>query len=666
MSDSFPKARSKFKAKAVPKPRHDTWIYFFLLGATLAVYSQTRTYEFVTFEDPSYVSANPHVSGGLTRESVAWAFSANHLGYWIPLTWLSHMIDWQLFGNRSGLHHLTSVLLHSLSTLLLFALLRRLTGSRWRSAFVAFLFSLHPLHVESVAWVSARKDVLCGVFFFLTLWAYALYVERPSRSRYALVLVLFCLGLMSKPVIVTLPFVLLLLDVWPLRRIAVGQCATTDKTKASVKQKSGTQSAAALLREKTPLFALAAVSSAITYMTQASVGAVQGWIPIGTRFGNAVTSYIVYIAQVFWPEKLAVFYQHPLALPLWQILGACGILLAVSVLVVRSTALHPYLAVGWFWYLGTLVPVIGLIQAGIQARADRFTYIPLIGILLILAWGLPDLWQRWPRAQSALAGTAILACSASVVVAWHQVQTWQDSASLYQRDIEVSPGSYLGYYGLGGLLRDQGQLDESIAYYREAVRLAPTYPNALVSLASVLLNKGRVSEAIMQFSEALRLSPGSVPTIVELGVALQQAGRTSEAIARFREAIRISPEYALAHYDLGTALISTGNTNEALTEFTEAVRLDPSNPEPHFNLGNLFVTLGKMTEAVAEFSAAVQLKPDYVKAQCNLGSALANLGHVDDAIPHFREALRLKPDFSEAGALLEQALSIQARRTTNK
>lgn len=640
--------------------RRDFAIYIVLLLATLAVYSQVRSFDFTSYDDPQYVSANPHVRSGLTREGIVWAFTTNWGANWFPLTWLSHMADFQFFGNRSGLHHLTNVLLHLFSTLLLFALLNRMTGCRWRSGVVAFLFALHPMHVESVAWVAERKDVLSGLFWFLTLWGYLRYVERPRVGRYLLVVLPFCLGLMSKPMIVTLPFVLLLLDVWPLRRLPTAAATHTEQPKRKDRQVVGRKERiAGILWEKAPLLVLSVASGVVTFLVQRGGGAVvpQQWIPLGRRLGNALISYVAYVAKAFWPTRLAEFYPYPSSIPAWQVLGAALILAGISILALRAVRRFPYLAVGWFWYLGTLVPVIGLVQVGMQARADRYSYIPLIGIFLLVAWGIADVLRS--KAKTALAVMTGVAGAACIALSWNQVQYWKNSAALYSHAIEAVPGNEIGYYGMGGVYRDMGRLDEAASNYREAIRLAPRLTGAHSGLAGVYLKQDRPEEAVRELTEAIRLSPNVAEDRVSIGVALDKLGKRDDAIAQLLEAIRLDPESADAHYNLGRIYYEMGQVDEALLQFAISVRLFPDNPESHYNLGRTLAAQGKMTEAVAEFTAAIRLKPDYGGAHNNLGSALGNLGRIDEAITHFSEALRLMPGSEEVRRNLEYALSLK-------
>jgi tetratricopeptide (TPR) repeat protein len=547
------------------------WISLFLVAATLAVYGQVWNYAFVNYDDAVYVTANPHVRAGLTLAGLEYAFTSGAGANWLPLTWISHMLDCQLFGLRGGAHHLVNVLFHALGVLLLFLLLRQTTGARWRSAFVAFLFALHPLHVESVAWIAERKDVLGGFFWFLALWRYAVYVKRPRAGAYLLALLAFCLGILAKPMIVTLPFALLLFDIWPLRRLTPG--------------KAGARRLAALLWEKAPFFALSIGASAVTFVAQQRGGAVSPLtlVPLSARFGNALLSYATYAAEMFWPTRLAVFYPQA-EVAAWQAAAAGLALLAVSVLTLRSVRTRPYLAAGWFWYLGTLVPVIGLVQVGFQAHADRYTYIPLLGLFVMLAWGLKDLADRWPRAKGSLTGLAAAGCAACLVLTWFQVQTWRDSISLFQHAVDVTANNYWAYNSLGSVLTTEGRAAESVPLLTRAVEIKPDFADAHYNLGRALIDVDRVAEAAAQFAEAARLQPDDAGAHYNLGTALASLGRLSEAVAALGAAARLEPGNAMAHLNLGSALAESGRLDDAIAQFSEALRIRPDLAEARAGL----------------------------------------------------------------------------------
>jgi protein O-mannosyl-transferase len=579
--------------------RTDLWICLLLVAAVLVAYLQVRHFDFVSYDDPDYVTENPHVRAGLTWENMGWAFGSSFTGNWFPLTWLSHMLDCQLFGLDSGWHHLTNVWIHIASTLLLFTFLRRATGTRWLSAMVACLFALHPQHVESVAWIAERKDVLSGLCFMLTLWAYAAYVTRPGRGRYALVLGAFCCGLMAKSMLVTVPIVLLLLDQWPLKR-------------------------GIRIREKLPLVALSMAASIATFLVHRQAGATASFdlVPMTARFENMLVSYAVYILKTFWPADLAVFYpysRNSLAVPA----AFAGIGLAViTVLAVRWFSRRPYLAVGWFWYLVTLLPVIGLVQVGAQARADRYTYIPTIGLSIALVWGAAEVLTSWPRLRIAL---ALALCSACLVLTWLQVRFWRDGASLFQHATDVTSDNWLAHF----------------------------------NLASVMMARGEEREAVTELREGVRLRPGFSFAHSELGRLLAEQNLAEEALQELRIAVRLNPEDADAHFRLGSVLGSLGRVQDAAAEFYQTIRLQPENADAHFNLGIALASQGNVEEAAREFSLAVHLRPNDAYARFGWGIALARLGRMDESVTQFSEAVRLKPDFAEARQALEDAVKAQ-------
>ena len=442
------------------RTNHTLWIYALLFAATVAVYAQAAHFDFVNFDDPDYVTANTHVRGGFTAENIVWAFSSGDAANWFPLTRLSHMLDYQLFGMAAGGHHLTNVLLHALSVLLLFAFLHRATGRQWLSAWVASMFALHPLHVESVAWVAERKDVLSTMFAMLALWCYVRWVKRPSVRGYLLMALAFGLGLMAKPMIVTLPLVMLLLDVWPLGR-------------------------GARWREKVPLFAMSAASAVVTILVQQASGAVRtaAQFPFSLRVENAAVSCVVYLVQWFWPARLAVFYPYPSGIPVWQAVGA---LVAIGVISVVALRARTYLAVGWLWYLVMLAPVIGVVQVGAQAHADRYSYMPTIGISIMLAWGAAELATRFAGTMRIAMGLASATCVAAAVVTWVQVGTWQDSRTLFQHAVDVTQGNYLAHHNLGVALAEMpDRLNEAVAHYQAALRIEPNYLRAQIGRAHV-------------------------------------------------------------------------------------------------------------------------------------------------------------------------------------
>jgi tetratricopeptide (TPR) repeat protein len=552
-----------------------------LILATSAVYWHVTGHDFVLIDDDGYVYENRHVQNGLTSGSMIWAFNATDMANWHPLTWLSHMLDFQLYGLNPKGHHLTSVFIHLVNTLLLFLVLKWMTGGLWRSGFVAAFFALHPLHVESVAWVAERKDVLSTLFWMLTIWAYLGYVKRPGVKRYLLILLPFALGLMAKPMLVTLPCVLLLLDYWPLERIQLGQtciCGTAPGVPA-INVHTPTRQAFRLLAEKTPFFTLAAVSCFVTFVVQRTGGAVRTFevYPFNTRIANAALAYVSYIIKMIWPQNLAVLYPHPgQSLPMWQAAAAGLLLLLISTVVIRAGRRYPYLPVGWFWYLGTLVPVIGLVQVGPQAMADRYTYVPLIGLFIMIAWGVPEIVPRWPHRKLSFATLSTTLFLFLMVLTWKQVQYWKNSISLFEHTLEVTSNNWLCNNSLGIALDREGRTDDAIKHYLAALRIRPDYVKAHSNLGYALVREGRTDDAIKHYLEALRIKPDYVEAHNNLGNALAREGRIDDAIKHYLEALRIKPDLAEAHNNLGIVFARKGNFDVAVKHFEKALQINPN------------------------------------------------------------------------------------------
>ena len=544
-------------------------LYVLLFVGTLLVYSQVNNFAFLSFDDSQGLLGNPEVRDGFSWSGIVWAFTTAHASNWFPLTWLSHMLDFQLFGLEPGWHHLTNVLIHAISSVFLFALMKRMTGRLWESAFVAFVFALHPLHVESVAWISERKDVLFAFFWFLTTWLYLDFLAQRTPQKYLLMVLAFCLGLMSKQMIVTLPFTLLLLDAWPLKR-------------------SGLKT---LILEKVPLVVLAIAASAIAFLAQSKGGAVQSLqsIPLAARAANALMAYAIYVANFICPTGLAFFYPYPAKWPVGEVLFAGFALTAMSVLVVLAFRARPYLAVGWFWYLGTLAPVIGLIQVGHQSRADRYTYIPLIGISIMVAWAAAEAFGKWPQAKTAFAGVAIAVCVVWMLFTSVQIKYWKNGPALYTRAIEVTDGNYLAHLNLGVDLAAQRQYQMALRELYTSIEENPDQAHARNSLGGVLFNLGRKSEAIEQFSQAIRLEPQDAEPHANLGNALVDAGRIDDATRELNTALRLRPGMANVYFGLGRVLVLQNRGPQAIPYFSEALRINPNFAEAREQLQALGV-----------------------------------------------------------------------------
>jgi tetratricopeptide (TPR) repeat protein len=545
-----------------------------LVLVTIALYWPAMQCGFINFDDPEYVSENPHVQGGLSWEGVKWAFSNTKQGaYWAPLMWLSHELDCQFFGLNAWGHHLINVLLHAANTTLVFLVFRRMTRAVWRSLMLAALFGWHPLRVESVAWVTERKDVLSTLFWMLTLLAYAKYVGasqvRDSKSKvwFGTAIAMFVFGLMSKAMLVTLPFVLLLLDYWPLERFKPGR-------------------ARQLVMEKIPFFALAAVMCVVTFVVQKHGGAVATVenLPLGARSGNALISCCRYLGKMFWPTDLAAFYPHPGYWPLEQVLLAGVFLCGISMLLFVKRGRYPYLLMGWLWFVGTLVPVIGFVQVGEQSMADRYTYIPSLGVLILTIWGAYDLARRWRYHKIALAVVGSAAIVLCLALMRQQIGYWKDSETIFRHTLEVTQKNYIAHNNLGSALDKKGQTDEAISQFKAAILLKPDGADAYYNLGNALLNQGHTDEAISQFKAAIHLKPDDALAHNNLGNTLDKKGQTDGAINQYQQAIRLKPDFALAYDNLGIALGKKGQIDEAISQFQEAIRLKPDYAAAQSNL----------------------------------------------------------------------------------
>lgn len=581
---------------------------------TFAVFGQTLQQQFVNFDDGDYVFNNPVVARGLSLKGFVWAFTHFYAANWFPLTWLSHMLDCQLYGMHPGGHHLTNVLLHAGTAIALFLALRRMTGADWRSAFVAAVFAIHPLRAESVAWVSERKDVLSGLFFMLTLLAYARYVENDAVQNeksniknqkwrwYCLALLLFVLGLMSKPMLVTLPAVLLLLDYWPLRR---------------------TRLPAKLLLEKLPFLALSVISGVITLLAQnKALGSFESF-PLPLRLEAALLSCKVYLVQMIYPARLAAFYPftpHASARPA----GLAGILLLlISAIAWRERRRRPWLLMGWLWYLVMLLPVLGLVQVGTQAHADRYTYLPQIGIYVVVTWLAADSAAKWHVRRVALGGLMAGVLVILMVCAWKQTAYWKDSETLWRHALACTSGNTLAYLNLGHELYEQGRLDEAISLYRKGLETQPNNRQFHNNLANALREKGLLDEAIVHYEKAVEIAPGSAEAQFNLGKALGLEGRPEEAIARYEIALQDDPDFLPARVSLANALLQRGKFDTAAIHFQRALEIRPNDAGLQLNLGLCFFQMGRMVEAKLHYEKALEMAPANPGIQNNLAWLLA-------------------------------------------
>ena len=593
--------------------------YVFLVALTWSVFGQTLGHEFINYDDPAYVYENPHVRGGVTIQGIAWAFTHSHGQNWHPLTSISHILDCQFYGLDAGGHHLTNVVLHTITVILLFVVLREMTGALWRSLFVAAVFAVHPLRVESVAWVAERKDVLSGVFFMLILWAYVRYTRNPSRSRYVTMSILFALGLMSKPMLVTVPLVLLLIDYWPLQRFAQPS-PVNSKLRSSgwLDRQSVTWR---LLLEKLPLFGLSAASCAVTLLVQSQLIGSTEALPLPSRINNAVVTYLVYIRDVFWPARLAPFYPHPEGqLPLWEVAVAVVVLFGITIAIFILRKRLPYLLTGWLWYLGMLVPVIGIIQVGWQARADRYTYLPQIGLTLALTWGVVDLSAVWPQRRRILAGTATVVIAALAWCAWTQTSYWKNNERLWTHTLAVTEKNDVALNNLGVVFLARGLVDEALSRFQEAVTLRPDNAPAQGNLGKAFLQKGNLDEAMTHYRRLLQIEPNNLEARNILGTAFFQEGKINEALAEWQRILAIEPDNGNALSNLAWVLAtypdaSIRNGAKAVDFAQRAVSIsDQRSP----------IILRTLAAAYAEdkrFSEATETAQEAAKLATALGNA---------------------------------------------
>jgi tetratricopeptide (TPR) repeat protein len=655
-----PSQKQDERLPLMPSPSSKSQSRLLLLGgvsvtlavATLMIYWQTIRFDFTTWDDTEYVTENEQVCAGLTISGIKWAFTSFKAANWHPLTWISHMVDVQLFGLNPKGHHLMNVVFHIVNGILLFLLLTRMTGYLWRCAFIAALFSIHPLHVESVAWVAERKDVLSTVFWLLTMWAYIEYAINKSRLRYGLVILFFVLGLLAKPMLVTLPFVLLLLDYWPLSRL--------------ITKKQGRRAVIRweIVREKIPLIALAVVSSVITFIAQATGGAVRptDTIPVESRLGNALISYVAYLGKMCWPERLAAYYPYNLnELSGLLAVGALAVLIFVSALAYRSRHSYPYLIVGWLWYLGTLVPVIGLVQVGSQAMADRYTYVPLIGIFWAISFLVADLaagsipirGQRERRGdlpawrRTLLIGCALLAICALGIRSYFQAGYWINTKILFERTLQITQNNFAAHHVLGMYYFKANLVDEAIQQLESAIRISRVFPETFNALGTLYINKGRVSEAVGAFEKAARLQPGAFWHHRNLANAYLQQDKIEEAIRELRLYAQLLPQSSDPHKMLGSVFMQSNQLTEAAREYQKAVELDPNDPTTHQALGLIYDKQGRLEDAARELEWVLKIHPDDFDGHNNLGYVYGKMGRLDEAVRELQAAIKILPEHPE-------------------
>jgi len=584
-------------------------IYAAIVLAVWTVFWQVREFDFVQLDDNTYVTANAHLRQGLSWEGVRWAFGATDCEFWHPLTWLTLLLDFELFGLQAGGYHLTNVLWHLLATLLLFSLFFRMTGALWKSAFVAAFFALHPLHVESVAWVSERKDVLSAFFWMLTLYGYVRYTEKPSLKTYLPVVVAFLAALMSKPMVVTLPLILMLLDVWPLKRWSL-------KKEALLLQ----------LKEKLPLLMLSGVFSVITVFAQQGRGPRDLSFPLGLRLANALVSFVLYLKKTFWPFDLAAFYPFPDHLPALQVVAAALLMVLITVAVIASVRRRSFLFVGWFWFGLTLSPVLGIIPIGDFAMADRFHYLPSIGLAIILAWGAPQLIKQDALGKKFLFAAGAIFLLGLAAVSYKQTAVWKNDINLFQHMLRVTKNNYLAYINLGTVLEKDDKIPEALTCYHEAIRIMPNLVLGYHKRALAYAKLGRHADALEQFNQIISLKPDYADAYLGRGSLYFQLGRYSEAMEDSSAVIRLRPDDYAGYFNRANALIRLGEFSKALEDLNQAAARNAHDPSVYNNRGFIHLQAGRLRQALEDFTQAVRLNPHDAGARNNRAFVLLSLG----------------------------------------
>jgi tetratricopeptide (TPR) repeat protein len=632
----------KISKKPIP------FIAVLLILITVAAYENVRNHEFINFDDDIYVTDNQIVKEGLTLKGISWALGFNKSGYWQPLTWLSHMLDCELYGLNPGRHHLTNLMIHLANTLLLFWTLYRMTGRVYRSALVAVFFAVHPLNVDSVAWVAERKNLLSTFFWMLSLLSYNRYAENPKPDRYMLTLILFVLGLMVKPMLVTLPFVLLLLDFWPLKRLKFGQRQEfgleEPQVRATEKQHTVVSK---LFIEKIPFFALSLGSVWLSISSTQHINNMiaADTVPMTLRISNALVSYVSYMGKMIWPLELAIYYPYPESIPLWQAAGAGVLLTAATVLFVFLINRKSYLAVGWLWYLGTLVPVIGIVQGGLWPEmADRWAYVPLIGLFVMIAWGVPDALQKWQFAKPVMTVMAIGIIGSLLIITQTQLQHWKNSKTLFEQTLKVTSDNTVAHNNLGNALLEEGKTEEALDHFMAALRIEPRHAGAQNNMGNVLMKLGRVDEATDHYLESIKIDPLKAKTHNNLAIALNEQKRIEESILHLREALQLKPNYADAYNNLGAVYRKKGKIQNAAKCYLEAIRLKPDFAEAYNNLGLLLCHEGKLKDAIYYFRKAISKNPDFKAARDNLKRAWTDRDIFNEAVAQIQAQLNRNPE----------------------
>lgn len=614
-----------------------------LFVSTAALYYRVGNYDFINYDDDKYVSQNSYIKSGFTKETVKWALTSFDEATWQPLTWLSFMIDKKIYGMNPGGFHLTNVFLHILNTLLLFFILLKSTKAPFKSGFAAALFAIHPLHVESVAWVTERKDVLSTFFGMLSILIYLGYAKHKNIYNYIFALLFFCFGLMSKPMLVTLPFLLLLMDYWPLNRIQYE--TALNKTNAPFFSRFN-----ALLLEKTPFLLIALISCVITFSVQKAGGAVSALeaIPLATRILNAIVSYGAYVYKIFLPLNLAVIYPYTLEIPLWQVVSSVLLLSAVSIFSIYKAKSHPYIIVGWLWFLGSLVPVIGLVQIGAHKMADRFTYIPLIGIFIIISFGTPHLSANFKSNKRILPVLAVITLFLLSLLSFRQIGYWENSKTLFTHAVKVTRQNKVAHNNLGVALFDEKDVEKAIFHYNKALEIDPRFIYALNNMGRALYEKKDFKGATDYYKKAIDINPHFTEAQNNLAVSREKTGNFTEAYDLYKAALEKNPNNIDAYYNLGILLEKMNNIEASINHYKKALLIDPNHKDAHFNLANIYKKTGDANNAAIHYNKTIQIQPDYKEAYNNLGVLMGMQNKLDPAIRYFEKAIEIDADFADA------------------
>ena len=613
----------------------------FIILSSLAVYWQITNHEFINFDDDLYITNNPMVKNGITAEGISWAFEFNdkHGYYWRPLTWISHMADVELFGLDAGHHHLVSLILHICASLLIFISFRQMTGRHWESFFVACLFALHPVNVDSVAWAAERNNVLSTNFWLLTILAYGRYAKKPNFTWYVIMCIAYGLGILSKPMLVTLPCVLLLLDYWPLGRFTWSGPEISGKHDRF--QKSGPL---LLIAEKIPLLLFSLIIAGVVSRSIAHTIIPFETVPLGLRLENAAVSYIAYLGKIIWPVNLSVFYPYPTAIDAWQPVGAACLLVIITVSAIKLWKKAPYFIIGWLWYLGVLFPVIGLVQQGLwPAMADRWLYVPSLGIFIIFAWGVPRLAGKQPYGKLLMRAGALFIILACTIATYVQAGYWKNSLVLFQHALKTNPDNFLAHYKIGTILSNTGNKKDALKHFYQSIKINPHNEKPYINLGTALIRLGRYEEAAKYLATAVEINDRSVDALNNLGNALVHQQKISEAMDFFKKALTLDPDHAATHVNMGLAYEKMGQTENAITAYSAALQSEPANVSANNNMGNVLARMDRNIEAIRHFNTALAISPQNSEAHNNLGNALVAEKKYDEALTHYELALTANP-----------------------